>query len=102
MHPMDFAGSNEEKQRLTTMIEESVNQSYCKAGFDKCQQTTLTLMMKSELNAFKALTMANNRELLDKKIATYCNTTYPYTLIKMMYDYEASSLPSTHSELPFN
>lgn len=54
--------------------------------------STLRMMEKQELEAFKKLTKVTNRSLLDRVIKTYCDIGMcNYNTILMMYEQESKS-----------
>ncbi len=85
VHPLDFTGSDKDKQAVITYIKKNVKDTYTAIGMG--DPATLRMMENEELNAFKQLTKATNRTLLDEVIQTYCNIGMcSYTTILMMYD----------------
>ena len=89
VHPLDFKGTNDEKQKVVAYIKENVKETYSKIGMDN--PSTLRMMEQKELDSFKQLTKAENRKLLDKVITTYCNIGMcNYNTFLMMYNKELS------------
>jgi hypothetical protein len=87
IHPLDFKGSEVEKERVIKFIEENVKETYTALGMGDA--TTLRMMEKEELKCFKELTSVQNRELLDQVISTYCSIGMcNYSTILMMYNEE--------------
>lgn len=87
IHPLDFKGSKAEKEQVVKYIEENVKETYSKIGMDN--PSVLRMMEKANLDAFKKLMKATNRELLDKVIDTYCGIGMcNYKTINMMYEKE--------------
>lgn len=89
IHPMDFDGSEAQKQEVIEYIQSKVKADYCEGGIDMCRDTTLRMMEKSNLNAFKQLTQAKNRKIMDKVIKDYCKSGLDmcsYATIRMMYN----------------
>jgi hypothetical protein len=89
IHPMDFDGSDEQKQRVIEIIKKQVKKDYCESGLDMCQETTLRMMEEENLNAFKKATQAKNRKIMDRVIRDYCNNMLnmcSYANIWMMYE----------------
>jgi len=85
IHPLDFKGTKEEKDRLLSFIVSNVYSTYSAIGMDN--PLTLRMMEKAELKSFKTLTKFRNRRLMDKVINTYCNINMcNYTTILMMYN----------------
>ena len=85
IHPLDFKGTDVEKEAVIKYIKETVKATYSKIGMDN--PSTLRMMEKNHLDCFKKLTKATNRKLLDKVIKTYCNIGMcHYNTILMMYN----------------
>ena len=85
IHPLDFNGTEAEKAAVISYIQSNVKETYSKIGMD--DPVTLRMMEKKELNAFKQLTKATNRNLLDDVIQRYCAIGMcNYTTILMMYN----------------
>jgi hypothetical protein len=85
IHPLDFKGTNEEKNEVLSFITKNVNNTYSKIGMG--DPATLRMMEEEELKSFKILTKAENRKLLDSVITQYCSIGIcTYSTIKMMYD----------------
>lgn len=83
-HPLDFKGSDTEKEKIVAYIQLNVKETYSAIGMD--DPVTLRMMEEEELNAFKQLTKVTNRKLLDSVIKTYCEIGMcNYTTILMMY-----------------
>lgn len=90
VHPLDFNGTEIEKQKVIKFIGVNVKEQYSKIGLDDA--VTLRMMEKAELKAFKELTKVNNRSLLDKVIKTYCEIGMcNYQTILMMYKEQAKA-----------
>ncbi|AUX94806.1 hypothetical protein [Mixta gaviniae] len=88
VNPMDFNGSEGQKQEVIEYIKEKVKSEYCDGAVDMCQPTTLRMMEKQNLAAFKQLTRAKNREVMDRVISDYCDSAVDmcnYVTIDMMY-----------------
>ena len=91
LHPLDFDDSDAQKEKVVSIIKESTRQTYCKSGVDLCQASTLRMMENNEMKAFKKLTTATDRKLMDQVIATYCKGPVDmcnYSTISMMYNSE--------------
>lgn len=89
IHPYGFKETPENKAAVINYIKEKVKDQYCNSGIDMCDSITLRMMEKQNLNAFKKLTKAPNKEILDRVIKDYCNSGLDmcdYITIKMMYD----------------
>lgn len=88
IHPMDFNGSEVEKANAIDYIKARVRKDYCESGLDMCQNTTLRMMEIENLNAFKELTKATDRHVMDRVIKDYCYSGLDmcnYATILMMY-----------------
>lgn len=89
VHPMDFDGSEAQKQEVIEYIKARVKKEYCDGTLNMCQNTTLRMMEQENLNAFKKATQATDRAVMDKVIADYCGASAVdmcnYTTILMMY-----------------
>ncbi|QIX95262.1 hypothetical protein [Cedecea sp. FDAARGOS_727] len=88
VHPLDFDGSEAQKQEVIKFIQAKVKADYCDGQLDMCQPTTLRMMEQENLTAFKKLTQANDRKVMDRVIQDYCDgglDMCTYTTIEMMY-----------------
>ncbi len=84
IHPLDFKGTDKEKQEVIAFIQENVKKTYTAIGMG--DPLILRMMEKEELEAFKKLMKAKNRKLLDNVIETYCSIGMcNYSTIFMMY-----------------
>ena len=84
IHPLDFQGDEAAKAKVISQIQSSVKQTYNKIGMG--DPSTLRMMEKEELRAFKSLTQVGNRKLLDAVINQYCGIGMcNYSTILMMY-----------------
>ena len=93
VHPMDFDNSTSQRQQVVDYIKSIVHAEYCKK-MDMCTPSTLRMMERSNLKAFKQLTTAKNRKLMDRMIRDYCHSSLricSYTTIKMMYAHNLSA-----------
>jgi hypothetical protein len=87
INPGTFTGTEESKQAVLLQIKNSVEKTYSAIGMGEA--TTLRMMEKEELKAFKSLTSAKDKNLLDKTIEKYCAINMcSYTVIRMMYEEE--------------
>jgi hypothetical protein len=89
IHPMDFDGSKAQKIRVIEIIKARVKKDYCEGAIDMCQETTLRMMEKQSLDAFKQATAATNRKIMDRVIKDYCKGAVDmctYSTIMMMYN----------------
>jgi molecular chaperone GrpE (heat shock protein) len=86
IHPLEFDGSDEQKEQVIEYIKQRVKNDYCEK-VDMCQDVMLRMMEKENLEAFKRLTQATEREILDRAIKDYCGTVdmCSYQMIDMMY-----------------
>lgn len=83
--PIGFVASESNKQKVVNFIKKQVNEEYSAIGMD--DPLTLRMMEKENLNAFKKLTEATNKKLLNSVIKTYCDIGMcNYTTIAMMYN----------------
>lgn len=88
IHPMDFNGTESQKQKVIEIIKKRVRKDYCDSGLDMCQESTLRMMERQNLGAFKQATQATNRKIMDRMIKDYCNSGLDmcsYSNIWMMY-----------------
>jgi len=84
-HPLDFNGTEKEKNYVISYIKNNVKDSYSKIGMG--DPSTLRMMENEELSSFKKLTKVDNRKLLDGVIRQYCNIGMcNYNTILMMYN----------------
>lgn len=96
INPMDFDGSEQQKNEVIQYIKDRVRKDYCSSSLDMCQNTILRMMEKENLSAFKRATKATNRSIMDRVIKDYCSDSLDlcnYTTIEMMYkqNYEAGN-----------
>lgn len=99
IHPLDFDGSEAQKKEVITYIKDRVKADYCDGQINMCQPTTLRMMENENLNAFKKLTKASDRQVLDGVIKDYCQRGLymcTYTTIEMMYQ---QNLKANNQEL---
>lgn len=88
INPMKFDGSDAQKQEVIQYIQSHVHKTYCEGELDMCQDTTLRMMERAELNSFKEATQATNNKIMDRVIKTYCDGELDmcsYSNINMMY-----------------
>ena len=94
IHPLDFKGTDKEKQLVIKYIEENVRETYCAIGM--CEASVLRMMEEEELRSFKILIEAKNRYVLDSVIETYCSIGMcNYSTISMMYNEELNASEKT-------
>ena len=86
IHPLDFDGSEAQKNEVISYIQARVKQDYCQT-VDMCQEMMLRMMEKENLEAFKRLTQTTNRKIMDRTIQDYCGSVdmCTYQMIEMMY-----------------
>jgi hypothetical protein len=72
IHPMDFDGSEEQKNNVIEIIKAQVKKDYCDGAVDMCQDTTLRRVEANNLEAFKEATHAKDRKIMDRVIKDYC------------------------------
>jgi len=86
LNPMDFDGSEAQKQQVIDSITATVRKDYCEK-IEMCQESTLRMMEKKNLDSFKEATKATDRKIMNAVIHDYgekidmCN----YSTIWMMY-----------------
>lgn len=88
VHPMDFNGSDAQKKEVIEYIQARVRKEYCESGLDMCQNTTLRMMEKKNLEAFKEASQATDRSVMNRVIRDYCYGGVDmcnYSTILMMY-----------------
>lgn len=94
VHPLDFDGSEAQKQKVIAYVKARARLDYCEGAVDLCQPTTLRMMERENLNAFKRATKAKNREVMDRVIRDYCTGSVDlcnYTTLWMMYKENAKA-----------
>lgn len=90
IHPLDFKGTEEEKQRVIAYIVQNVKETYTAIGMG--DPSTLRMMENEELDSFKALMKVENRDLLDNVIRQYCGIGMcNYSTFLMMYNEQYKS-----------
>lgn len=96
VHPLDFDGSDAQKEQVILFIQENVKETYTAIGMG--DPATLRMMEKEELECFKKLTQAEERELLDNVIETYTAIgMVSYSTFWMMYEEELKASKETLS-----
>ncbi|WP_153446886.1 hypothetical protein [Vibrio algicola] len=89
INPMDFDGSQTQKDQVVEYIKDRVHKDYCEGPIDMCQESMLRMMEKKNLADFKAATKVTDRKIMDKVIKDYCGNSMldmcTYTNILMMY-----------------
>lgn len=92
--PITFDGSDQHKQQVIKYIQATVKQTYTSIGMG--DPSTLRMMEKSELQAFKELTSATDQKLLRRVIRMYCRINMcSYTTINLMYKQQAAKSKET-------
>jgi len=83
--PINFTPTESNKKRVIEYIEKQVKEDY--SAIDMDDPSTLRMMEKENLNAFKELTKVKNTGLLNSVIKTYCEIGMcNYSTILMMYN----------------
>lgn len=92
IHPMDFDGSAEQKTVVIGYITKNVYSQYC-TDRNMCQESMLRRMEQKDLDAFKLLTKAENRKVLDQAISDYCVSLdmCSFSMIQRMYEKNLSA-----------
>ena len=87
VHPLDFKGSDAEKEAVIAYIKYDVKKRYSAIGMDN--PSTLRMMENKELDAFKNLANVADRGLLNAVIDRYCDIGMcNYSTFLMMYEKE--------------
>lgn len=90
IHPLDFNGSKGEKDKVISYIEELVENQMALIGMES--NVVSREMEEAELVAFKKLTKAKDRKLLNNLISQLRYTgNISYIVLEQMYDYEISA-----------
>ncbi|WP_117880202.1 hypothetical protein [Aureibaculum luteum] len=83
--PINFVENEINKHKVISFINKQVKDDYSAIGMD--DPSTLRMMEKENLKAFKKLTEATNSSLLKTVIKTYCEIGMcNYSTILMMYN----------------
>lgn len=53
IHPMDFDGSDAQKQEVIEYIKDNVKKDYCNSGIDMCSYSTILMMYEENNKADK-------------------------------------------------
>lgn len=88
INPMEFDGSEAQKSEVIEYIKERVHKDYCESQLDMCQDTTLRMMERENLDSFKEATQAKDKKIMNKVIKDYCRSGLDmcnYVTINMMY-----------------
>jgi len=98
-HPLDFKGTEKERNYVISYIKDNVKEQYTKIGMG--DPSTLRMMEKEELKSFKGLTKVKNKKLLDGVINQYCNIGMcNYSTILMMYNEQNKASKKSWSGKP--
>jgi len=83
--PINFKSNEPNKQKVISFIQKQVKTDFTAIGMG--DPSTLRMMEKENLNAFKELTGVTNTTLLKSVIKTYCDIGMcNYTTILMMFN----------------
>ncbi|EHE5993974.1 hypothetical protein JMS34_002846 [Salmonella enterica] len=88
INPMDFDGSEAQKNEVIEYIKAQVHKDYCESQIDMCRDTTLRMMERENLEAFKRATQAKDKKIMNQVIKDYCLSGVDmcnYSTIDMMY-----------------
>lgn len=88
VNPIDFDGSDAQKDQVVQYITENVHKMYCEGAFDMCQDSMLRMMERQELSAFKQAAQATDKKIMGQVVETYCRGAIDmcsYSTIVMMY-----------------
>lgn len=94
VHPLEFDGSEAQKQQVIEFIKQRVKHDYCNSGVDMCQPATLRMMEQENLKAFKEATQATKPAIMERVIKDYCHSGVDmcnYSTILMMYNENAKA-----------
>ena len=96
--PIGFVGNEINKQKVIAYIKKQVKEDYSAIGMD--DPSTLRMMEKENLDAFKKLTKVSNIMLLKKVIKTYCDIGMcNYSTILMMYNEQNKASKETLTQV---
>ena len=108
IHPLDFKGTEQEKEAVISFIKADVYKTYCEDDlFGVCTEAMVRQQEELFLEGFKKLTKAQDRAVLDKVMKMYCDNDHEifyqtmvlfcnYALLSEVYEQE---LNATNSEL---
>ena len=88
INPMEFDGSEAQKNEVIEYIKERVHKDYCESELAMCQDTVLRMMERENLDAFKKATQAEDKKIMNQVINDYCDSDLDmcnYSTINMMY-----------------
>ncbi len=87
VNPIGFEPTEANKTAVVEYVKQNVKQEYSKIGMDS--ESTLRMMEKQNLNAFKKLLGAQDKGVLARVIKQYCGIGMcNYVTIHMMYEQE--------------
>ncbi|RLM12594.1 hypothetical protein BIY27_11585 [Gibbsiella quercinecans] len=97
VNPLDFTGTKEERNAVIRYIERNVKDSL--ADIDVTDPMSLRLMEKADLDAFKELTKATDRDLFEKVLNDYCDEldVCDYNALNLMYKEQLKASKETLS-----
>ena len=82
--PINYVNNETNQKKVISYIQKDVKKTYSAIGMD--DPSTLRMMEKENLNAFKELIKVKDTSLLQKVIKTYCEIGMcNYSTILMMY-----------------
>jgi len=88
--PIGFENNDFNKNKVIKYVEYEVKKTYSAIGMDNA--STLRMMEKENLNAFKELLKAKNKSILKRVEKTYCDIGMcNYSTILMMYKEESKA-----------
>ncbi len=88
--PIGFEPTEQNKAAVVEYIKQDVKETYSRLGMDS--ESTLRMMEKKNLDAFKELLKAEDSETLARVIKRYCDIDVcNYSTILMMYKKEIKS-----------
>ena len=92
VNPVDFDGSTKQKQQVIKYIQENTYNSACKKG-NICSPTMLRTLEETNLDAFKRLIKAEDRDELSNTVRSTCfeMKMCDYSLIETIYNENVKS-----------
>lgn len=88
VNPMEFDGSDSQKEEVIQFITKNVHRMYCEGVIDACQESTLRMMERQELSSFIEATEATDKKIMKQAVKTYCEgpiNMCSYSTVLMMY-----------------
>lgn len=76
VHPLDFDGSDEQKEKVLAYIQDDILQHHCGPNDDSCHTSVIAIEREENFKAFLELTAVSNQEYLDKLIEEYCHSEF--------------------------